>query len=122
MEREQAKELLPIIQAFAEGKEIQCISEGEEDWCTIKHPTWNKSIKYRVKPEPKYRPFNNAKEFIEALNEHGGWMRAKHSSVYFIPLRVKFDSIASTTSTVYLYSDVLACFVFYDDTPCGIKE
>lgn len=51
MNRSRAKELLPIIQAFAEGKEIQYISNGEWvdyggyiDW-TIKEN--------RIKPEPE---------------------------------------------------------------------
>ena len=32
MTREEAKELLPIIQAFAEGKPIQDKIEGATDW------------------------------------------------------------------------------------------
>ena len=60
MTREEAKELLPIIQAYAEGKTIQyrnvvCEWEDvtiEEDLSFADNPS-----EYRIKPEPKYRPF-----------------------------------------------------------------
>ena len=65
MTREQAKELLPIIQAFAEGKHIQwrnhCknwIDIDERDGLNTEFPL---SI-YRIKPEPKYRPFKSQEE------------------------------------------------------------
>lgn len=61
MNRQQAKELLPIIQAFAEGKTIQY-------YYTKPTPHWedvlpnqivdfiNHPSKYRIKPEPEYHP------------------------------------------------------------------
>lgn len=66
MNREQAKELLPIIQAFAEGKTIQVKSsdglwygrEGEN--CEFNFNA--DPQEYRIKSEPKYRPFANAEE------------------------------------------------------------
>lgn len=60
MNREQAKELLPIIQAFAEGKTIQV--QEDIDWCYLGNDAdfnLNPS-RYRIKPSPKYRPFANA--------------------------------------------------------------
>ena len=54
MNREQAKALLPIITAFAEGKEIQFLNrervwgkETHEDFSFQYEPEW-----YRIKPEP----------------------------------------------------------------------
>jgi len=56
MNREQAKELLPIIQAFAEGKQIQyqCDTDGWEDVESF-NPTWvvGDPSSYRIKPEPR---------------------------------------------------------------------
>ena len=40
MDRERAKELLPIIQAFAEGKKIECSVKGKNDWSDKLYPTW----------------------------------------------------------------------------------
>lgn len=61
MNRERAKELLPIIQAYAEGKEIQTRKHEGYDWCRADCPDFYDNIQYRIKPEPpapKYRPFN----------------------------------------------------------------
>lgn len=62
MNRERAKELLPIIQAYAEGKPIEVRDASvESDWYATARPGWDDSNEYRIKPElltPKYRPFN----------------------------------------------------------------
>ncbi len=50
MNRERAKELLPIIQAFAEGKEIERYREARNSWEKISDPDWV-DINYRIKPE-----------------------------------------------------------------------
>ncbi len=50
MDRKQAKELLPIIQAFADGRTIQAHIYGE--WRKVTTPSFCLDIKYRVKPEP----------------------------------------------------------------------
>lgn len=52
MTREQAKEWLPIIQAFAEGKEIQSSPDGA-NWFNSGSPTFSPTNYYRVKPEPR---------------------------------------------------------------------
>jgi hypothetical protein len=52
MTREQAKELLPIIQAFAEGKEIQSSPDGV-NWFNCSTPTFSPHSGYRIKPEPR---------------------------------------------------------------------
>ena len=63
MNRERARELLPIIQAFAEGKTIECCQVGCL-WETIKEPTFNTDYEYRIKPEPRefwlFEPWKNS--------------------------------------------------------------
>lgn len=50
MTRDEAKKLLPVIQAFAEGKIIQKgYTWGE--WMDIEDPLFNSSHEYRIKPE-----------------------------------------------------------------------
>lgn len=56
MTREQAKELLPIIQAYAEGKTIQYKARDTGQWCDWKDClcsdcTFYDDIDYRIKPE-----------------------------------------------------------------------
>ena len=71
MTREEAKVLLPIIQAFTEGKVIECrtkpsaLSKSWQDmnkWTEMKEIEFWNNIEYRIKPEPKYRPFENKEE------------------------------------------------------------
>lgn len=62
MNRQQAKDMLPIIQAFAEGKTIQVLINDQ--WIDLpEHATLRPTLgEYRIKPELKYRPFTNAEE------------------------------------------------------------
>ena len=53
MERQRAKELLPIIEAYANGAEIELWVDrgsGEGYWQYIKLPNWNSFCEYRIKP------------------------------------------------------------------------
>ena len=83
MTREQAKELLPIIQAFAEGKNIQFLSDGE--WHDINQADFTcYPDKYRIKPEPKYRPFKSQEECLQEMLKHQpfGVVKDKHFANY----------------------------------------
>ena len=86
MTREEAKQLLPIIQAFAEGEIIECrtkpgtISAGiPNEWTEIKEIGFWNGIEYRIKPEQKYRPFANAEECWQEMLKHQplGWVKVQ---------------------------------------------
>ena len=73
MTREEAKQILPIIQAFAEGKAIEsrCIKGDKSLWYDDEDPSFDNDLEYRLKTEPKYLPFKNAEEcWQEMLNHH----------------------------------------------------
>lgn len=62
MNREQAKKLLPIIQAFAEGRTIE-LKDSYGKWVKSDLLAFDLSPKnYRIKREPEYRPFKDAVE------------------------------------------------------------
>lgn len=114
--REYYKELLPIIQAFAEGKTIQFYSEenGWIDWLNFvnfNEPPSN----YRIKPEPKYRPFKNQEECWEEMHKHPdfGWIRDKEKLSYY-----PIQEVSNTNHYLNLLND----YEFTDGTPFGIKE
>ena len=67
MNRERAKELLPIIQAYAEGKTIQYIGVGFENWHDVDNELEIDSMryKYRIKPESKYNEIFKLKKMLE---------------------------------------------------------
>ena len=77
MDRNQAKEFYPILQAFAEGKEIECRTKPgtistsiPNEWTEMKEIGFWNGIEYRIKPEPKYRPFKNAEECWHEMQKH----------------------------------------------------
>ena len=118
MTREEAKELLPIIRAFAEGKTIQFKNTFEE-WVDIQsnwEVCFDKDItKFRIKPEPKYRPFKNQEECWNEMLKHQpfGWTKSIVGIDYSLITDVNDDII---------YSEAIKEFTFADGTPFGIKE
>ena len=76
MTREEGKEMLPIIQAFAEGKTIQVKERGK--WVDLDETDFSRSIdEYRIKPEQKYRPFKTREECWQEMQKHQpfGWVK-----------------------------------------------
>lgn len=51
MTREEAKQLASVMQAYAEGKEVQRLSTGGI-WTDIPDPIFDSYDEWRVKPEP----------------------------------------------------------------------
>ena len=129
MTREEAKDLLPIIQAWAEGKNIQFLSDGE--WHDINQADFTcYPDKYRIKPEPKYRPFKTQEECWNEMLKHQpfGWVKSKKTgSVGLIGTLYTKDEVLMiiwATNEVNPFSsfDVFNDYVFTDGEPFGIKE
>lgn len=128
MTREEAKELLPIIKAFVEGKVIQY--KYNTGWESIKEPAFNgPPSEYRIKTEPKYRPFNTQEECWNEMLKHQpfGWLKAKESKSVALIGNVYMDKevwIVWTTNEKDLYSasEIFNNYVFTDGTPFGVKE
>ena len=131
MTREEAKDLLPIIQAWAEGKNIQFLSDGE--WHDISQADFTcYPDKYRIKPEPKYRPFKSQEDCWQEMLKHQpfGWLKSKKNGSFCCIGEVswsdefKIVTIAlSTSESLSRSSDsVFDEYTFADDTPFGIRE
>lgn len=121
MNRKEAKEFYPFLQAFAEGRVIECrtkpsLIEGTDvpnDWTEMKEIEFWNNIEYRIKPEPKFRPFKNAEECWQEMQKHQPFGWVKTDSVYEPILHVnECDDFNAT----FKYS------TFADGTPFGIKE
>lgn len=83
MTREHVKQLLPVLTAFAEGKTIEFKKRGE--WEAIEDPCFTSgSDYYRIKPEPKLRPWKPTEIPM------GGILRIKGASAHH--LIVYFDT------------------------------
>lgn len=127
---EEVKEILPIIQAFVDGKIIQYIGP-KGDWIDYTNPEYlsinflSFSHNYRVKPEPKYRPFRTKEECLEEMLKHKpfGWIKYGESIC-------NIHNIYSDSITISDYGELYShefniSFVnstFVDGTPFGIKE
>ena len=122
MTREEAKELLPIIQAFAEGKTIQVWTN--DTWVDEEYPCFFEELsQFRIKPESKYRAFKTQKECWEEMHKHPdfGWVRLKiNSSLYHIDM-VGNNNLIVDNAYKGLKA-VFQSFEFTDGTPFGIKE
>lgn len=133
MTREQAKELLPIIQAFAEGKTIQ-VKGPDNRWYDYEGKNCKLKFDSRVQDyciKPKYRPFKNAEECWEEMLKHQpfGWVKNIEFEKYFL-----IDEVTSIFSDAQIhisayegknwnsFSTVFYNNTFADGTPFGIRE
>lgn len=129
MNRKEAIELSPIIQAFAEGKPIQYRIKGNEtaNWNDIDknyHEFSPHSFEYRIKPEPKYRPFRDAEECLKEMSKHTpfGLIKKNVSKAFYCIGSFDIKNIyIGTTQGMHSYADSLENFTFVDDTPFGVK-
>ena len=131
MTREEAKELLPIIQAWAEGKNIQFLSDGE--WHDINQADFTcYPDKYRIKPEPKYRQFKTKEECWNEMLKHQpfGWLKSKKDGHYRSICELSWSDELETVYIAFSTSEALSrCvdyvfdeYTFADGAPFGIKE
>lgn len=125
MTREEAKEMLPIIQAFAEGKAIE-IRHGDAPWVEtnrIKESIFD-DYQYRIKPEPKYRPFKDVEECWQEMQKHQpfGWLREKGRNVRTQIGFIHTEGIQGTSGGSSNYKAFFDCFSFADGAPFGILE
>lgn len=126
MTREVVKELLPIIKAFAEGKTIQ-FRTNNRPWIDLVDNDLeiNVLFEYRIKPEPKYRPFKNQEECWNEMLKHKpfGWI--KYSNFSCIIQNISFNGITVIKEQEIHYLNFEEHFMnikFADGTPFGIKE
>ena len=126
MNRNQAKELLPIIKAFSEGKVIEsrCIKGDTSLWYDDEDPSFDGDFEYRIKPVPKYRPFKDAEEcWAEMLKHHPfGWVKDKETPKFLVCKALGNLFFIGIEDKPYNYKEVLRDYTFADGTPFGIKE
>lgn len=123
MNRNQAKELFPILQAFAEGKEIE--SRVKDKWyrvleiCNETNPQ-----DYRIKPEPKYRPFKDAEECWQEMLKHQpfGWLKYKKYPYFALITTIHSGNTVSLNGKEgWDFLHIMNNYVFADNIPFGVK-
>ena len=127
MTKEDIKKFMPLMQAMLEGKTIQYNYNGIGYWNDVEEICiGNKVSNYRIKPEPKYRPFKNAEECWQEMQKHQpfGWVRGNSSGYYkhINNLYINKISFQEIDNFTWSLSDLLKSYTFADGTPFGIKE
>ena len=139
MTREEAKKLLPFIQAYCEGKQIQWLKPDSDEWIDVVggdnvdfEDLTEFNVVYRIKPEPKYRPFKNVEECWNEMKKHQpfGWLKDKDSELRNIQaLTEKMSTIAdgvylrgiNLINGWHVFEEAVKEYTFADGEPFGIN-
>ncbi len=130
MTREEARKAAEVMKAYAEGKTVESnykYGSTRDYYCPAINPDFNwESYDYRIKPEPKYRAFNDGEECTTEMLKHNafGWVRYKKDK------EVLYNIRALTSRYIVLrdnlleldYPTMFNMYEFLDGTPFGIKE
>lgn len=115
MKRKEVKELLPIMEAYSEGKDIEILNINGE-WELLTDPVFDdEPSRYRIKPETTYRAFKSKEECWEEMKKFQpfGWVKDKYTDQYSI-----ISILEKSTDFDFLFKT----YTFIDGTPFGIKE
>lgn len=129
MNREEAKKILPILTAFVEGKQIQWFDHDTNKWidCTrngiADYHFFTDNDDYRIKPEPKYRPFKNAEECWGEMQKHQpfGWIKSGNLLTNIISIGAGITIHTGISNCNYSFKSAFS-ITFADGTPFGMKE
>ena len=133
MTTEEIREAAKVMEAYANGKKIQCNDNhlGNGEWVTTDNPSFNwDKYAYRIKPEPRYRPFKSQEECWNEMLKHQpfGWLKSirKQEKVH-IGRVFEVKDFALITLSIneginnnpsYFFDE----YTFADGTPFGIKK
>lgn len=123
--------LLPIFQAMADGRIIQFAANGN-DWADIDGEEEGLYLDtlidnpqyYRIKPEPKYRPFANVEECWTEMKKHQqfGWLKDKKDGYYgLITAMDNGDYMSLSGNSGWSFYSLMKDYTFADGTPFGAK-
>ena len=112
--QEQAKDLLPFMQAMAEGRTVQFF--GVAGWTDKTIVRLDADSRYRVKPEPKLRPYT--REEWEKVDKVKNKSQGSTHTVLVV-----YDGIVHIAGFVtYTFHQAMEIFTHLDGSPCGVLE
>lgn len=133
MDRNQAKEFFPILQAYAEGKVIETRTDPStlkrkdtpKDWTEMKEIEYWNNTEYRIKPEVKFRPFANVEECWTEMKKHQpfGWVSGDNLFYNIVSVSNIDVSMANVSGDIVIlnFSDVMEDYTFADGATFGVK-
>lgn len=132
MTREETEKRIKVMQAFVDGKDVEVLNTDK--WELVSNPSWSPATKYRIKSEPKYRPFKDADECWEEMKKHEplGWLKMKSNDggkdFVFVRGIHKYIKDNSNTCDICIDNDlessiyIFGEYTFADGTPFGKLE
>lgn len=123
MTKEETKNLIVVMQAYVDGKQIQYTAAESEYWTDAKSPEWDPNYDYRIKPEPKYRPFRNVRECWQEMLKHQpfGIMSSKNRKDYMSFKSLNDEGCDFCGYEGESFESAFDDIQFADGTPFGIK-
>ena len=128
MTREETKRRAELYSALADGKAIQVQNPVTSKWEYLdinKVGEFMEELNYRIKPEPKYRPFKSQEECWQEMLKHQpfGWIRNNDTQRLCNIGSIGRNNYGVVIDNSILYFDLAfnTCN-FVDSTPFGIKE
>lgn len=118
-------EQIAIMKAYEDGKTIERTIRDELEWKSLNYvedyPFDFVLNEYRIKPKPKYRPYESVDEAFNEAEKHGFWVRNKSlENILYIGSFNKNHDIIYVHG--YNQTEILDRFVWCDDgSPCGMK-
>ena len=126
MTREEVKEMLPVLQAFADGKTIEsrCIKGDKSLWYDDEDPSFDNDFEYRLKSESRYRPFKDAEECWSEMQKHQpfGWVNYNGYRVNIAAVMGSAITFVNNKGYTLFFQQAFEGCTFIDKQPFGIKE
>lgn len=119
-------EQIAIMQAYADGKPIERTIRDESEWKSLDfvedYPFDFVLNEYRIKPEPKYRPFESVEEAFNEAKKHGFFVKSKDK--HFLCFIDCFELAGN--GDIYISHCHVGAFIekflwLDDNSPCGVK-
>ena len=126
MTREEAKRRAELYLALGDGKAIQVQNPVTCEWkyLDINHiDEFNEELKYRIKPEPKYRPFKSKEECWNEMLKHQpfGWVKEISSEMLYLINGISDMSIV-IMENIDSFKEAMNIYEFNDGAPFGVVE
>ena len=93
------------------------------EWTEIKEIEFWNNTEYRIKPEPKYRPFKNQEECWNEMMKHQPfvWVKEINSEMLYLINGISNMSIV-IMEDISSFKEALNIYEFKDGTPFGMRE
>ena len=126
MTREEAKRRAELYWALGDGKAIQVQNPVTFEWKYLdinQIDGFNEELKYRIKPEPKYRPFKSKEECWNEMLKHQpfGWVKEISSEMLYLINGISDMSIV-IMENIDSFKEAMNIYEFKDGAPFGVVE